>query len=125
MRTELIVDEMAGAVRVLGGEGSAKQQNSRAARAASLPVALIERLRWKKIKRVPADVADAIREALTRYNEESLRRARHEIHLAQVQNAEIAEELAAVDPVRFRAEIHRLRQPLAAARNETDLAGKA
>src|SRR5690606_34842893 len=53
MRAELIVNEMASAVRVLGGEGSALAQNNAAARASRLPHTVIERLRWKKIKRVP------------------------------------------------------------------------
>lgn len=48
-RVEAIQAEMSSAVRVLGGDGPAKEQNNRAARAARLPVTTIERLRWRKI----------------------------------------------------------------------------
>jgi len=82
MRAEFIVEEMASAVRVLGGQGPALVQNNVAARAARLPVTVVERLRWKKIKRVPADIADSVREALERHNEESLSRAKHEAFIA-------------------------------------------
>lgn len=78
-RVEAIQNEMASAVRLLGGDGPAKEQINRAARAARLPHTVIERLRWKKIKRVPADLADTIREAVGRQNEESLNRAKHEL----------------------------------------------
>ena len=84
-RVEAIQEEMASAVRVLGGSGPAKEQNNRAARAARLPHTVIERLRWKKIKRVPADLADTIREALQRSNEENLSRAKHEAFIARQQ----------------------------------------
>lgn len=98
MRAELIADEMASAVRLLGGEGSAKEQNNRAARAARLSHTVIERLRWKKFKRVPADVADAIREAVSTYNEESLNRAKHELLIAQAQAAALKRQLEQIDP---------------------------
>lgn len=97
-RVEAIQDEMASAVRVLGGDGSAKEQNNRAARAARLSHTTIERLRWRKIKRVPADIADAIREALARHNEESLSRAKHELFIQQQQAAALRSRLAEVDP---------------------------
>lgn len=98
MRAELIADEMASAVRLLGGDGSAKEQNNRAARAARLTTTTIERLRWRKIKRVPADVADAIREALARHNEETLSRAKHELYIAQNEAAALRRKLASIDP---------------------------
>jgi hypothetical protein len=98
MRAELIVTEMASAVRVLGGNGPALEQINRAARVARLPHTVVERLRWKKIKRVPADIADAIREALERHNEESLSRAKHEAHIAQHRAEVLAARLMEIDP---------------------------
>ena len=98
MRAELIVDEMASAVRFLGGDGPALAQNNRAARAARLPHTVIERLRWKKIKRVPADIADAIREAVERQNEEGLSRARHEAFIERQRAEVLAARLLEVDP---------------------------
>lgn len=98
MRSELIVSEMASAVRVLGGNGSALEQVNRAARAARLSHTVIERLRWKKIKRVPADIADCIREAVERHNEESLSRAKHEAYMASRKAAVLAARLMEIDP---------------------------
>lgn len=95
-RVEVIQSEMASAVRFLGGEGSAKEQITKAARAAGLPVTVVERLRWKKIKRVPADIADTIREAVQRHNEESLTRAKHELYVAEQKNAALMARLQAV-----------------------------
>jgi hypothetical protein len=97
-RVEAIQDEMASAVRVLGGDGSAKEQITKAARAARLSHTTIERLRWRKIKRVPADIADTIREALARHNEESLSRAKHELFIEQQKAAALRARLAEVDP---------------------------
>lgn len=108
MRAELIVDEMASAVRLLGGDGPALQQNNRAARAAGMPVTIIERLRWKKIRRPFADIADRVRAAVNKHNEESLARAKHEAFLARKQ-AEIAlARLAEIDADFYRPEIDRL-----------------
>jgi hypothetical protein len=98
MRTELIIDEMASAVRFLGGDGPALSQINRAARAARLPHTVIERLRWRKIKRVPADIADAVREAVQRHNEESLSRAKHEAYIAQRRAEVLAARLLEIDP---------------------------
>ena len=109
-RVEAIQLEMASAVRLLGGEGPAKEQTSRAARAARLPHTVVERLRWKKIKRVPADLADSIREAVNRFNEESLRRAKHELFVAQQRADVLAAQLAEIDPDRHRSSIDRLRR---------------
>lgn len=97
LRAQLIQDEMATAVRFLGGNGSAKEQIMRAARAAKLSATTIERLRWKKVKRVPADIADAIREAVERHNEEGLARAKHELFVAQQANAVLLARLSALD----------------------------
>ncbi len=108
MRAELISLEMASAVRVLGGEGPALTQNNRAARAARLPVTVIERLRWRKIKRIPADIADAVREALERHNEEGLARAKHEAFVARQSAQVMAARLSAIDRNFYRAEIDRL-----------------
>lgn len=109
MRAELIVNEMASAVRVLGGDGPALTQTNKAARAARLPVTVVERLRWKKIRRVPADIADAVREALERHNEESLARAKHEAFVARQQAQVMAARLAEIDPDFHGPEIDRLR----------------
>lgn len=109
-RTEAIQLEMASAVRLLGGEGSAKEQINRAARETRLPHSVIERLRWKKIKRVPADLADAVREAVARYNEESLARAKHELFIERQKSAVLAKRLLEVDPDRYRQEADRLRR---------------
>lgn len=96
VRVEVIQSEMASAVRFLGGEGSAKEQITRAARAAGLSITVVERLRWKKIKRVPADIADTIREAVERHNEESLNRAKHELYVAEQKNAVLMARLKEV-----------------------------
>lgn len=125
MRTEFIVDEMASAVRLLGGEGPAKQQNNVAARAARLPVTVIERLRWRKVKRVPADIADAIREAVERHNSESLSRAKHEAFLAQKRAEILAARLMEIDADFYGPEIDRLRGPSVGLGRDADLQGGA
>lgn len=112
MRAELIADEMASAVRLLGGDGSAKEQIRKAARFAGLTHTTIERLRWRKIKRVPADIADAIREAVERHNEEGLARAKHEAFIAQRTAALLAARLHEVAGDRYGAEIDLLRGSL-------------
>ena len=101
MRAESIQIEMASAVRFLGGEGSAKEQITKAARAARLPLTVIERLRWRKIKRIPADIADTIREAVEKHNDESLRRAKHELLITQQQNHILAARLMEIDPDQY------------------------
>lgn len=125
MRTELIVDEMASAVRLLGGEGPAKQQNNVAARAARLPHTVIERLRWKKIKRVPADIADAIREAVEKHNAESLSRAKHEAFVAQKRAEILAARLLEIDADFYGPEIDRLRGNPVGVGRDADLQGGA
>lgn len=121
MRAELIVTEMASAVRVLGENGSALEQINRAARAARLPHTVVERLRWKKIKRVPADIADSIREALARHNEESLARAKHELFVAQQTNAVLIAQLEAIDPAFHGPTIAALRREAVCLRGDADL----
>lgn len=123
MRAELIVGEMASAVRVLGGSGPALEQVNRAARAARLSATVIERLRWKKIKRVPADIADAVREALERHNEESLIRAKHEAYIARQQASVLAARLGEIDRDFYGPEIHRLGFGAGDSRNENDRVG--
>jgi len=120
MRSELIVSEMASAVRVLGGNGPALEQINRAARVARLPHTVVERLRWKKIKRVPADIADAIREAVERHNEESLSRAKHEAFMARQQAAVLAARLSEIDPDFYRPDIDRLGFGDRGGRDEAD-----
>ena len=121
MRAELIVDEMASAVRFLGGEGTALAQNNRAARAARLPHTVIERLRWKKIKRIPADIADTVREAVERHNEESLARARHQLAIAERSNGALVARLMEIDADFHGAEIARLRGETVGVGRHADL----
>lgn len=92
-RVEVIQDEMASAVRVLGGDGLAKEQITKAARKTGLTVTTIERLRWRKIKRVPADIADCVRDALERYEKESRSRAEHLLWIAQQENEMLRDQL--------------------------------
>lgn len=93
-RVEVIQQEMASAVRVLGGNGPAKEQITKASRVTGLTVTIIERLRWRKIKRVPADIADTVRAALDRYDKETRSRAEHLLWLAQQENQELRKKLA-------------------------------
>ncbi len=92
-RAHCVQTEMASAVRVLGGEGSAKECTNRAARAAGLPATIIERLRWKKIKRPFADIVDQIREAVDRHNRVGLLRVEHELKIAEALNRRLVAEL--------------------------------
>lgn len=107
-RVDAIQSEMASAVRFLGGDGPAKEQINAAARAARLPHTVIERLRWKKIKRIPADIADTVREAVARHNEEGLKRAQHEAFVARQEAAVIRARLREVDADFYGPEIDRL-----------------
>lgn len=120
-RIEAISVEMSSAVRLLGGDGPAKEQNNRAARAARLPVTVIERLRWRKLKRVPADIADAIRAAVEHHNKEGLARAQHELAVAQARNSALMAYLEASNPDFYGAEIDRLGRPLSGDRGAADL----
>ena len=97
-RALCVQTEMASAVRVLGGEGSAKECTNRAARAAQLPITVIERLRWKKIKRPFADIVDQIRDAVDRHNRVGLLRVEHELKIAEALNARLMAELEGFAP---------------------------
>ena len=108
MRVELIAEEMSLAVRLLGGTGPALVQNNKAARTTRLPVTVIERLRWRKFKRIPADIADTVREAVERHNEEGLARAKHEAFIARKQATLAAARLREIDPDFYGPEIDRL-----------------
>lgn len=78
-RTDAIRNEMSEAVKSLGGGGKADAAIYAASRVIGLPASLVARLRWKKIKRVPADVADAVREARDKAAIEAARHERGEI----------------------------------------------
>ena len=79
-RSDAVRLEMASAVRVLGSNGStAKEQTYLAARKTGLSSRLIERLRYRKITRIAADVADIIREAIAAHQAKQEALARHEI----------------------------------------------
>ncbi len=79
-RSDAVRLEMASAVRVLGSDGStAKEETYLAARKTGLSARLIERLRYRKITRVAADVADVIREAIAAHQAKQEALARHEI----------------------------------------------
>ena len=121
MRAECIQFEMASAVRLLGGDGPAKESINKAARAARLPHTVIERLRWRKIKRIPADIADTVREAVEKHNEESLARAKHELSIAQKLNSVMASRLEEIDPHFYGPEIARLRGSALGVGNGTHL----
>ena len=90
-RAEALRKEMAGAVRLLGSDGrTAAEANDIAARVTGLPRTVIERLRWRKIKRPFADVTDAVREAVAHYNRRTEARARHEADILRQQLASLA-----------------------------------
>lgn len=87
-RVEAIRKEMSIGVRFLGETGrNADEENAIAARLSGLSVTVIERLRWKKIKRVPADLADVIRVSINKYNTTTEARARHERDILAAQLA--------------------------------------
>jgi hypothetical protein len=87
-RVEAIRKEMSSGVRLLGASGrNADEENAIAARLSGLSVTVIERIRWKKIKRIPADITDVIREAIDAYNTNKEARARHERDILATQLA--------------------------------------
>lgn len=87
-RVEAIRREMQSGVKLLGASGrNADEQNAIAARLSGLSVTVIERLRWKKIKRIHADVAEVIREAIDSYNTNKEARSRHERDILAAQLA--------------------------------------
>jgi hypothetical protein len=66
----------------------AKVANTRAARLTGLTVTTIECLRWRKVKRIPADVADAVREAKARHDARIEALARHDAELLDLVGAQ-------------------------------------
>lgn len=120
MRAELIADEMSSAVRFLGGSGSAKEQTLKASRETRLSPTVIERLRWRKIKRIPADIADVVREAVNKKNEEGLRRAEHELIIAKHREAALLARLAELDPDYFGPSVGQMGRSVPEGRRSTD-----
>ena len=112
-RADASRDEMATCILALAGtDGPAKAANGKVARLTGLSVQTIERLRWRKIARVPADVADAIREAMLAHVEQQEQRARHEAsllraRLARFEDLGCADAAATRDRLRGGGEAHR------------------
>ena len=74
-----VVDEMSWSIQQLSSDqSSAKAAYSRIARVTGLPVKTIERLRYRKMKSVPAHCADAIRAALLAHVERQEEKFRNE-----------------------------------------------
>lgn len=92
---EAIRNEMSASVKALGGEGNVLSQVYRASRLTGLSETVVERLRWKKIRRVPTDISDAVRIALENYNEAMQRRIEHENEILKERNAALKATLAA------------------------------
>lgn len=69
-RVDAIRLEMAAAIRELGGEHKADAAVFHAAYLIGLPVAVVKRLYWKKIRRPAADIVDPVREARDRLKAE-------------------------------------------------------
>ena len=112
MRAEAIRLEMVESIKELGaGEASADRENLKAARATGLAVTVVERLRWKKIKRVPADIADAVREALEAHNARQERNARRENQMLKRRIAALQSRLGDMggDPDFYRPDADGLR----------------
>lgn len=81
-RVDAVRIEMASAVRYLGSEAATvKEATNKAARASGLPTRLIERLRYRKVGRIAADVADAVRDAVAAHQAKQEALARHEISI--------------------------------------------
>lgn len=92
-RVSCIREEMAMLVRFIGGGSDviAERANFIAARITGLPITTIRSLRWRKIKRVPADVADAVRDAAARVEAQHEKAASHEIEILRARlEAELA-----------------------------------
>src|SRR5690606_38810820 len=78
-RAEAVRLEVASAGPLLGGDApTAKEQTIKAARASRLSARIIERLRYLKINRIAADVADTIRDAVSAQQAKQEALARHE-----------------------------------------------
>lgn len=97
-RCDAVRVEMASAVRLLGDEGTtAKEQTQLAARRTGLSWRVIERLRYRKIGRIAADVADAIREAVAAHQAKQEALARHEITILTARLQALESRLASTD----------------------------
>ena len=104
-RSDAVRLEMASAVRVLGSDGStAKEQTYLAARKTGLSSRLIERLRYRKITRIAADVADTIREAIAAHQAKQEALARHEICILTARLQALETRLETTDPDFFGGE---------------------
>lgn len=98
-RSEAVRLEMSSAVRFLGQDGAtAKEAVNIAARKAKLPTRLVERLRYRKIVRVAADVADAIREAVAAHQQKQEAAARHEIAILTARLQALETRFQTTDP---------------------------
>lgn len=98
-RVDALRLEMASAVRLLGDDAAtAKEATHIAARKTGLPARLIERLRYKKIGRIAADVADTIREAVAAYQARQEALARHEIIILTARLQSLESRLCQTDP---------------------------
>ena len=119
-----IQNEMVSALDLLGGNGSAKERVRKASRATGLTPDQVNRLRWRKVKTIPAHIADTIRAAVENHNARGLARAEHEIAIAQHRAAIMAARLAAIDPDFFGAEIDGLRRQSASLGLSSDREGQ-
>lgn len=98
-RVDAVRIEMASAVRLLGDEGNSTKEATRlAARRTGLPDRLIERLRYRKITRIAADVADTIREAVSAHQAKQEALARHEITILTARLQALETRFQTVDP---------------------------
>ncbi|WP_226576473.1 hypothetical protein [Acuticoccus sediminis] len=78
-RAAAIRDEMAAYVMEIGGrDRRADAAIQYASRLTGLSTSTIKRLRWRLIKRIPADVADAVREAKAKHDARIEALARHD-----------------------------------------------
>jgi hypothetical protein len=98
-RVDAVRVEMASAVRLLGGEAATtKEATWLASRKTGLPARLIERLRYRKITRIAADVADTIREAIAAQQAKQEALARHEIAVLSARLGALESRFETVDP---------------------------
>ena len=105
-RSDAVRLEMASAVRVLGSDGStAKEETYLAARKTGLSSRLIERLRYRKITRIAADVADIIREAIAAHQAKQEALARHEIAILTARLQALETRFRTVDEDFFSADV--------------------
>lgn len=118
-RVDALRLEMASAVRLLGDEAAtAKEATYIAARKTGLPARLIERLRYKKIGRIAADVADTIREAVAAYQARQEALARHEITILTARLQALETRFQTVDPEFYSFDLAAPVEPTGMARSE-------